>query len=180
MQMCTRFLHACSALCKCANWLCRTCNPHHTVAGRSSLSHSESVRLPLQLPMRPSPHQLHAGPFHPVHACTHRSSHTVRCARLVHLWSNGTAWSDSWISTYQTTISPRRKRLIYKLIVIRRTRDSRTWISVKIHTFYLFCFFAIIAFHYTSVYWASNRKQMKITDYCTRIFVRYSKVQQLM
>jgi hypothetical protein len=26
------------------------------------LSHSESVRLPLQLPMRPSPHQLHAGP----------------------------------------------------------------------------------------------------------------------
>jgi hypothetical protein len=43
------------------------------------------------LPMRPSPHQLHAGPFHPVHACTaqqHTSSHTVRCARLVHLWSN--------------------------------------------------------------------------------------------
>jgi hypothetical protein len=44
------------------------------------LSHSESVRLPLQLPMRPSPQQLHAGPFHPVHACTaqqHTSSHTV-------------------------------------------------------------------------------------------------------
>jgi hypothetical protein len=54
------------------------------------LSHSESVRLPLQLPMRPSPHQLHAGPLHPLHACTarqHTSSHTVRCARLVHLCS---------------------------------------------------------------------------------------------
>jgi hypothetical protein len=54
------------------------------------LSHSESVHLPLQLPMRHSPHQLHAGPFHPVHACTaqqHTSSHTVRCARLVHLCS---------------------------------------------------------------------------------------------
>jgi hypothetical protein len=37
-QICTRFLHACSALCKCANWLCRTCTPHHTVAGRSSAS----------------------------------------------------------------------------------------------------------------------------------------------
>jgi hypothetical protein len=37
-QMCTRFLHACSALCKCANWLCRTYTPHHTVVGRSSVS----------------------------------------------------------------------------------------------------------------------------------------------
>jgi hypothetical protein len=53
------------------------------------LSHSESVRLPLQLGMRPSSHQLHAGSFHPVHACTTQqetSSHTVRCALLVHLW----------------------------------------------------------------------------------------------
>jgi hypothetical protein len=41
-QMCTRFLHACSALCKCANWLCRTCTPHHTVAGRSSGSLTQS------------------------------------------------------------------------------------------------------------------------------------------
>jgi hypothetical protein len=41
-QMCTRYLHACSALCKCANWLCRTCTPHHTVAGRSSVSLTQS------------------------------------------------------------------------------------------------------------------------------------------
>jgi hypothetical protein len=41
-QMCTRFLHVCSALCKCANWICRTCTPHHTVAGRSSVSLTHS------------------------------------------------------------------------------------------------------------------------------------------
>jgi hypothetical protein len=41
-QRCTRFLHACSALCKRANWLCRTCTPHHTVAGRSSVSLTQS------------------------------------------------------------------------------------------------------------------------------------------
>jgi hypothetical protein len=41
-QTCTRFLHACSALCKCANWLCRTCTPHHTAAGRSSVSLTQS------------------------------------------------------------------------------------------------------------------------------------------
>jgi hypothetical protein len=41
-QRCTRFLHACSALCKCANWLCRTCIPHHTVAGRPSVSLTQS------------------------------------------------------------------------------------------------------------------------------------------
>jgi hypothetical protein len=41
-QSCTRFLHACSALCKCADWLCRTCTPHHTIAGRSSVSLTES------------------------------------------------------------------------------------------------------------------------------------------
>jgi hypothetical protein len=39
-QRCTGFLHACSALCKCANWLCRTCTPHHAVAGRSCLTQS--------------------------------------------------------------------------------------------------------------------------------------------
>jgi hypothetical protein len=41
------------------------------------LSHSESVRLPLQLPMRPSPHQLHAGPGRSI-PCTrarHSSTH---------------------------------------------------------------------------------------------------------
>jgi hypothetical protein len=42
IQRCTRFLHACSSLCKCANWLCRTCTLHHTVAGRSSVSLTES------------------------------------------------------------------------------------------------------------------------------------------
>jgi hypothetical protein len=42
MQKCTRFLHACSALCKCANWMCRTCTPHHTVAGRSTVSLTQS------------------------------------------------------------------------------------------------------------------------------------------
>jgi hypothetical protein len=41
-QMCTRFLNACSALCKCANWMCRTCTPHHTVAGRLSVSLTQS------------------------------------------------------------------------------------------------------------------------------------------
>jgi hypothetical protein len=41
-QRCTRFLHPCSALCKCANWLCRTCTPHHTAAGRSSVSLTQS------------------------------------------------------------------------------------------------------------------------------------------
>jgi hypothetical protein len=89
-QRCTRFLHACSALCKCANWLCRTCPPHHTVAGRSSVSLTQS---PFAFPSNcrcgpPSPATCRAGPFHPVHACTaqqHPSSHTVRCARLVHL-----------------------------------------------------------------------------------------------
>jgi hypothetical protein len=40
--MCTRFLHACSALCKCANWLFRTYTPHRTVAGRSSVSLTQS------------------------------------------------------------------------------------------------------------------------------------------
>jgi hypothetical protein len=62
-QRCRRFLHACSGLCKCDNWLCRTCTPHHTVAGRSSVSLTQSlVRLPFKLLMRPSPHQLHAEP----------------------------------------------------------------------------------------------------------------------
>jgi hypothetical protein len=74
--------------------MCRTCTPPPYLSRQNiCLSHSESVRLPLQLPMRPSPHQLHAGPFHPVHACTeqqHPSSHTARCARLVHLWSKET------------------------------------------------------------------------------------------
>jgi hypothetical protein len=41
-QRCTRFLHTCSALCKCVTWLCRTCTPHHTVAGRSSVSLTQS------------------------------------------------------------------------------------------------------------------------------------------
>jgi hypothetical protein len=41
-QRCTRLLHACSALCKCANWLCRTCTPHHTVARRLSVSLTQS------------------------------------------------------------------------------------------------------------------------------------------
>jgi hypothetical protein len=41
------------------------------------LSHSESVRLPLQLPMRLAPHQLHAGPGSSI-PCTrarHSSTH---------------------------------------------------------------------------------------------------------
>jgi hypothetical protein len=41
-RRCTRFMYACSALCKCKNWLCRTCTPHHTVAGRSSVSLTQS------------------------------------------------------------------------------------------------------------------------------------------
>jgi hypothetical protein len=43
------------------------------------LSHSESVRLPFQLPMRPSSHQLQAGPGSSI-PCTvqqHTSSHAV-------------------------------------------------------------------------------------------------------
>jgi hypothetical protein len=32
----------CSALCKCANWLCQTFTPHHTIAGRSSVSLTQS------------------------------------------------------------------------------------------------------------------------------------------
>jgi hypothetical protein len=88
-QMCTRFLHVCSALCKCANWLCRTStSPPYRSRQIICLSHSESVRLPLQLPMRLSPHQLHAGPFHPVHACTAQQHIIIaQCALLVHLWA---------------------------------------------------------------------------------------------
>jgi hypothetical protein len=44
------------------------------------LCHSESDRLPLHLPMRPSSHQLHAGPFHPVHACTAQQNIIAHCA----------------------------------------------------------------------------------------------------
>jgi hypothetical protein len=106
----TRFLHACSALCKCANWLCRTCTAHHTVAGRSSVSLTQSpFRLPLQLPNRPSPPQPPAGPFHPVHACKaqqHTLSHTVRCARLVHLCSRSLIfiWKTHSVTTQKTTV----------------------------------------------------------------------------
>jgi hypothetical protein len=79
-EMCTRFLHACSALCKCANWLCRTCTLHHTVAGKSSVSltQSNSEHSPQQQQQQgPSPHQLHAGPCRSI-LCTrarHSSTH---------------------------------------------------------------------------------------------------------
>jgi hypothetical protein len=85
----TRFLHACSALCKCANWLCRTCSPHHTVAGRSSVSlRVRSPSPPFADAVLLSPATCRAVPSRArVHgtAKQHTSSHTVRCARLVHL-----------------------------------------------------------------------------------------------
>jgi hypothetical protein len=46
---------------------CRTCTPHHTVAGRSSVSLTQRTRSPQQQQeQRPSPHQLHVG-----HSSTH-------------------------------------------------------------------------------------------------------------
>jgi hypothetical protein len=54
------------------------------------LSHSESVRLPLQLPMRPSPHQLHAGLGHSIpctcaqHSSTHHCTLCTACPPLVY------------------------------------------------------------------------------------------------
>jgi hypothetical protein len=86
------------------------------------LSHSESVRLPLQLPMRPSPHQLHVGPFHPVHVCTaqqHTPSHTVRCARLVHLCST---FSQLWHTVSSWAIQSSVARLNYLVLQPHRTQ----------------------------------------------------------
>jgi hypothetical protein len=59
VQRCTRFLHACSALCELA--VSNLHPPPYRSRQIICLSHSESVRLPLQLSMRPSPEQLHAG-----------------------------------------------------------------------------------------------------------------------
>jgi hypothetical protein len=85
-QRCTRLLHACSALCKCENWLCRTCTPHHTVAGRSSVSLTQSpfaflsncrcgTPLTSYMPGRAVPSRArHSGTHHrtlcAVHLCT--------------------------------------------------------------------------------------------------------------
>jgi hypothetical protein len=86
-QRCTRFLHACSALCKCANWLCRTCTPHHTVAGRSSVSLTQRpFAFPSNCRCGPPLTSHIPGQAVPSRAWQHTSSHTVRCARLVHLW----------------------------------------------------------------------------------------------
>jgi hypothetical protein len=89
-QSCTRFLHACSALCKCADWLCRTCTPPPYRSRQiMCLSHSESVRLPLRNSSGPPLTSYMPGRAVPslarVQAQQHTSSHTVRCARLVHL-----------------------------------------------------------------------------------------------
>jgi hypothetical protein len=84
-QRCTRFLHACSALCKCANWLCRTCTPHHTVAGKSS------VCLPLQLPKRPSPHQLHTGPLRAPYTINHVAKNGFAQHKFAHSRSSQSA-----------------------------------------------------------------------------------------
>jgi hypothetical protein len=94
------------------NW--RTCTPHHTVAGRSSISLTQS---PFPFPSaiaaaNPLLATCRAVPLHPyalasrqiicpshmlgravasfarVQAELHISSHTVQCARLVHLWSS--------------------------------------------------------------------------------------------
>jgi hypothetical protein len=85
-QRCTRFLHVCSALCKCANWLCRTCIPHHTVAGRSSVSLTQSpFTFPSNCRCGPPLTSYMPGRSIPCTAQQHTSSHTVRCAWLVHL-----------------------------------------------------------------------------------------------
>jgi hypothetical protein len=131
IQSCTIFLHACIALCKCADWLTNLHPPPYRSRQIIYLSHSESVPLPLHkssspcltsympgravaslctsrqiiclshsesvpLPLRNSRgHSLISympgravASFARVQAELHTSSHTVRCARLVHLWSN--------------------------------------------------------------------------------------------
>jgi hypothetical protein len=71
---------------------CRTCTPHHTVAGRSSVSLTQSPfaflsncrcgpPLTSYMPGRAVPSRAR------VHTQQHTSSHTVRCARLLHLCS---------------------------------------------------------------------------------------------
>jgi hypothetical protein len=107
---CTRAMHC--GMCR-LDW--RTCTPHHTVAGRSSISLTQS---PFPFPSataatNPLSATCRAVPLHPyalasrqmiclshmpgravasyarVQAELHTSSHTVRCARLVQLWLIG-------------------------------------------------------------------------------------------
>jgi hypothetical protein len=83
--------------------------PPHRSRQIICLSQSEPVRLPLQFPMRLSPHQLHAGPGRSI-PCTcaqHSSTHhrTLRCARLVHLcrmvsWKFYSCSAGQWISSF--------------------------------------------------------------------------------
>jgi hypothetical protein len=109
-------LHKIPARLQCTVRVCRrdwrTCTPHHTVAGRSSISLTQS---PFPFPSataaaHPLSATCRAVPLHPyalasrqiiclshmpsravasfarMQAELHTSSHTVRCARLVHLW----------------------------------------------------------------------------------------------
>jgi hypothetical protein len=87
-QRCTRFLHACSALCKCANRLCRTCTPHHTVSGISSVSLTQSpFAFPSNCRCDPPLTSYMPGRAVPSRARVHgTAAHFIaRCARLVHL-----------------------------------------------------------------------------------------------
>jgi hypothetical protein len=67
--MCTRFLHACSTLCKCANWLCRTCTPPPYRSRQIICLRSPSP--PIADAALPSPATCRAGPSRARHSSTH-------------------------------------------------------------------------------------------------------------
>jgi hypothetical protein len=75
-RRCTRFLHACSALCKCAKWQCRTCTPHHNIAGRSSVSLTQSpFAFPSNFRCRPPLTSYMPGRYIPCTRARHSSTH---------------------------------------------------------------------------------------------------------
>jgi hypothetical protein len=89
-QMCTRFLHACSALCKCANWCVEPAPPTipHQADHLSLSLRVHSPSPPIADATLPSPATCQAGPFHPLHASTaqqHASSHTHLCLRRLYM-----------------------------------------------------------------------------------------------
>jgi hypothetical protein len=113
------------------------------------LSHSESVRLPLQLPMRPSPHQLQAGQGRSIpctrarHSSTH---HRILCAvhglctsdidvwwNWIHLEGNGRGLTSGTVQSRNFlggTEENHGKHQSGKPVSSPRFQPSTSWIRV--------------------------------------------------
>jgi hypothetical protein len=148
-QSCTRFLHACNALCNVQIGLTNLHPPPYRSRQIIYFSHSESVPLPLRnsrgqsliatcraVPLHPyalASRQImslsHAGPCRcitaRVQAELHTSSHTVPCARLVHLCSRAFRAGCSWTRVLFAVLSTYfGSKLIFVLVKDVQTKPG--------------------------------------------------------